>query len=167
MRSSSRRRVAGVLLNVARVGQAEAFFGNVYEAVVKVPHWFAHERSLVGRQPLRFGDPTLYFVPAGPVALAASVGALVAGGADRRWLAASTAASTAAGLVTAYVVTQVNKRLFLDANAPSAEERDALLRNWYRLNAVRAALLGTAWFASERARQVMAGSPADGGGQGC
>lgn len=141
-----------MLLNIARVGQAEAFFGNVYEAVVKVPHWFAHERSLVGRPRLRAGDPTLYFVPMGPVTLAASVGALVAGGHDRRWLATSTAASAAAGLVTAYVVTQVNKRLFLDAEAPPPDERDVLLRRWYRLNAVRIALVGTAWFAAEKAR---------------
>lgn len=142
------------MLNVARVGQAQAFFGNVYEAVVKVPHWFAHERSLVGRTPLRAGSPTLYFVPAGPVTLTASVGALVAGGHDRRWLATSTAASVAAGLVTAYVVTQVNKRLFLDAAAPAPEEQEVLLRRWYRLNAVRIALVGTAWFAAEKARAV-------------
>jgi hypothetical protein len=154
MRSSSRRRLAGVLLNVARIGQAQAFFGNVYEAAVKVPHTFAHDRSLVGQTRLRVGNPTLYFVPAGPVTLAASVGALVAGEHDRRWLATSTAASTAAGLLTAYVVTQVNKRLFLDAEAPAPEERDVLLRRWYRLNAVRIALVGTAWFAAEKARAV-------------
>ena len=84
--------------------------------------------------------------------LAASVGALAAGGHDRRWLATSTAASAAAGLLTAYVVTQVNKRLFLDAEAPTPDQRDVLLRRWYRLNAVRIALVGTAWFAAEKAR---------------
>jgi hypothetical protein len=151
MRGSSRRRVAGTLLNVARLGQAHAFFGNVYEAVVKVPHTYAHDRSLAGRSRLRPGDPTLYFVPAGPIALVASVGALVAGERDRRWLAASTGASVAAGLVTAFVVTKVNNRLFTDAEAPPPEERDVLLRRWYRLNAVRFTLLGAAWFAAERA----------------
>ena len=153
MRGSSRRRVAGALLNVARLGQAQAFFGNVYEAVVKVPHTFAHDRSLAGRARLRLGDPTLYFVPAGPVTLVTSVGALVAGEHDRRWLAGSAGASVAAGLVTAFVVTKVNNRLFTDAEAPPAEERDVLLRRWYRLNAVRFTLLGAAWFAAERARR--------------
>jgi hypothetical protein len=148
--------VAGLLANVARVGQAQAFFGNVYEAVVKVPHTFAHDRSLAGSARLRLGSPTLYFVPSGPVTMAASVGALAAGGRDRRWLGASTAATAAAGLLTAYVVTRVNTRLFQDEDAPSAEERDRLLRRWYRLNAVRTALVGTAWFASERARTARA-----------
>jgi hypothetical protein len=152
MRGSSRRRLAGALLNVARLGQAQAFFGNVYEAVVKVPHTFAHERSLAGRPRLRPGNPRLYFVPAGPVALVAAVGALVVGQHDRRWLAASAGASAAAGMDTAYVVTQVNNRLFTDAEAPPADERDALLRRWYRLNAVRFSLLGAAWFAAERAK---------------
>jgi hypothetical protein len=151
MRGSTRRRVAGTLLNIARFGQAQAFFGNVYEAVVKVPHTFAHDRSLAGRPGLRPGSPTLYFVPAGPVTVVASVGALVAGR-ERGWLAASTTASAATGLLTAYVVTKVNKRLFLDEEPPSAEERDMLLRRWYRLNAARIALVGAAWFAAERAR---------------
>lgn len=152
MRGSSRRRLAGVLLTVARVGQAQAFFGNVYEAVVKVPHTFARDRVLAGRPALRPGSPTLYFVPAGPVTLVASAGALAAGGHDRRWLAAAAAATATAGLLTAYVVTQVNNRLFLTEEPPA--DRDVLLRRWYRLNAVRAALLGAAWFASERARAV-------------
>jgi hypothetical protein len=152
MRVSSRRRLAGALLNVARLGQAQAFFGNVYEAVVKIPHTFAHDRVLVGQRLLKPGNPTLYFIPAGPVTLAASVGALVAGGHDRRWLGASTAASVAAGLVTAHVVTKVNNRLFLDPETPAPEERDALLRRWYRLNAARFTLLGAAWFAAEKAR---------------
>src|SRR5687767_6172745 len=128
MRGSSRRRLAGVLLNVARLGQAESFFGNVYEAVVKIPHQFAADRSLAGRHPFRLGSPALYFVPAGPVALAASVGALAAGEHDRRWLATSTAATTTAALLTAYVVTQVNNRLFSDVEAPPPEELDRLLR---------------------------------------
>jgi len=151
MRGSIRQRVAGALLNVARIGQAQAFFGNVYEAVVKVPHTYAHDRSLAGRPGLRPGSPTLYFVPAGPLTFVASVGALAAGR-ERGWLAASTAATGAAGVLTAYVVTKVNKRLFLDEEPPTPEERDALLRRWYRLNAARIVMVGTAWFAAERAR---------------
>jgi hypothetical protein len=141
------------LLNVARVGQAQAFFGNVYEAVVKVPDTFARDRSLAGKSPFRPGSPTLYFVPAGPVTLAASVGALVTGRGGR-WLAASTAATAAAGALTAYVVTRVNTPLFLDEEAPPPERRDELLRRWHRLNVVRLALLGAAWYSAERARPV-------------
>ncbi len=145
--------LGGVLLNLARVGQAQAFFGNVYEAVVKVPHTFAENRELAGRAPFRRGNPTLYFVPAGPVTLAASVAALAVGEQDRRWLGASTTATVAAGALTAYVVTKVNHPLLLNEKAPTAQEREVLLRRWYRLNAVRMALLGTAWLASERARR--------------
>ena len=145
--------LGGVLLNLARVGQAQAFFGNVYEAIVKVPHMFAENRELAGRTPFRRGSPTLYFVPAGPVTLAASVAALAVGEQDRRWLGVSTAATAAAGALTAYVVAQVNHPLLLDSAAPAALEREVLLRRWYRLNAVRMALLGTAWLASERARR--------------
>jgi hypothetical protein len=145
--------LGGVLLNLARVGQAQAFFGNVYEAVVKVPHTFAENRELAGRTPFRRGNPTLYFVPAGPVTLAASVAALAVGEQDRRWLGASTTATVAAGALTAYVVTKVNHPLLLNEKAPTAQEREVLLRRWYRLNAVRMALLGTAWLASERARR--------------
>lgn len=146
--------LGGVLLNLARVGQAQAFFGNVYEAIVKVPHTFAENRELAGRTPLRRGSPTLYFVPAGPATLVASVAALAVGEQDRRWLGVSTAATAAAGALTAYVVTKVNHPLMLDEkNEPTAEEREVLLRRWYRLNAVRMALLGTAWLASERARR--------------
>lgn len=146
MRSS----LAGALLTVARVGQAQAFFGNVYEAVVKVPDVFARNRELAGRSPFRVGSPTLYFVPAGPVTLAASVGALVTGRRNRRWLAASTAATAAADLLTVYVVARVNKPLLFDAEPPA--RRDELLRRWHRLNAVRMTLVGAAWYAAERAR---------------
>jgi hypothetical protein len=152
MQDSSRRRVAGALLTTARVGLAQAFFGNVYEAVVRVPQVFADNRELAGGSPFRRGSPTLYYVPAGPVTLAASVGALAVGGHDRRWLAASSGAFAAAGLLTVYVVTKVNTPLLLGAEAPSAERRTALLRRWYRMNAVRIALGGVAWFAAERAR---------------
>jgi hypothetical protein len=145
--------LGGVLLNLARVGQAQAFFGNVYEAIVKVPHTFADNRELAGRSPFRLGSPTLYFVPAGPVTLAASVAALAVGEQDRRWLGVSTAATAAAGALTAYVVTKVNTPLLLDEKEPAPEQRDVLLRRWYRLNAVRTALLGAAWLASERARR--------------
>jgi hypothetical protein len=145
--------LGGVLLNLARVGQAHAFFGNVYEAIVKVPHTFADNRELADRPPFRLGSPALYFIPAGPVTLAASVAALAVGEQDRRWLGVSTAATAAAGALTAYVVTKVNEPLFMDKKEPAPEDRAALLRRWYRLNAVRAALLGTAWLASERARR--------------
>jgi hypothetical protein len=148
----SRGRVAGALLNAARIGQAQAFFGNVYEAVVRVPHVFAENRVLAGSSPFRKGSPTTYFVPAGPLTLAASVGALAVGGHDRRWLAAGATATTAAAGLTAYVVTRVNVPLLLDEREPTPDEKAALLRKWYRLNALRIALVGSAWYATERAR---------------
>jgi len=141
-----------LLLNAARVGQAQVFFGNVYEAVVRVPHIFADSRGLAGKSPAWRGSPTRYFVPAGPLTLAASVGALALGGHDRRWLAASTGATVAASGLTAFVVTRVNLPLFIAEKEPAPDEKAALLRRWYRLNAARIALVGAAWYAAERAR---------------
>lgn len=155
MSSRRRRRVAGALLTVARVGQAQMLFGNLYEAVVRIPHRFAHQRDLAGpmspRTLLRPGNPTFYFVPSGPITVAASLGALAAGSSERRWLAASAAATTSAAAVTGYVVRRLNVPLFFAPQAPPAEERDAMLRRWYRLNALRIAVAAVALTCAERA----------------
>ncbi|SMD22969.1 anthrone oxygenase family protein [Kibdelosporangium aridum] len=151
-------KVHRILLGAARIGQAQMLFGNLYEAVVKVPHVFAHHRELAKPGAvLRPGSPTLYFVPAGPVTIAASVAALASGWRDtsrRPWLAASAATTVAVALVTAYVVPAINQPLFLAAEPPAPQKRDVLLRRWYRLNAIRIAAGAVAWYTAGRAQRV-------------
>jgi hypothetical protein len=154
----TRRRITDSLLAAARVGHAHLFFGNVYEAVVKVPHVFAHHRDLaVGSEPkkmLQPGNPTLYFVPSGPATLAATVAAAAFGWQERRnrpWLAVSAAATVSIGLATVYVVRAINQPLFFDAEPPGPSQREILLRRWYRLNAGRVAAAGIAWYCAGRA----------------
>lgn len=152
-----RTRLTRALLTVAQTGQAQMAFGNLYEAVVKVPHRFATHRDLVDTPLLRPGSPTLYFVPSGPIAIAAAVAALGAGWRgpfDRRWLAVSSGASVAAAAQTVYVVREINTPLFFDAAAPAPERRDVLLRRWYRLNALRILTAGLAWYGAQRARRA-------------
>jgi len=161
--SARRRRGARALLTVAQAGQAALLFGNLYEAVVKIPHRFAHHRDLAMpedepahlRSLLRPGSPTLYFVPSGPVTVVAALAALGTGWdgpLDRRWLTASASATALMALLTAYVVRQINFPLFFSPQPPSAAERDVLLRRWYRLNAIRIAASSIAWASAQRAR---------------
>ncbi|CAM4272066.1 DUF1772 domain-containing protein [Kibdelosporangium persicum] len=153
-------KVHRIVLGAARIGQAQMLFGNLYEAVVKVPHVFAHHRELA--EPgamLRPGSPTLYFLPAAPVTIGASVAALASGWRDtnrRPWLAASTATTVAAGLVTAYVVPAIGRPLFFAAQPPPPRKRDVLLRRWYRLNAIRIAAAAVAWYTAGKAQRVQA-----------
>lgn len=55
---------------------------------------------------------------------------------------------------TAYVVRSINVPLFFAAEAPPVAEREALLRRWYALNAVRTAATAVAWLAARRARSA-------------
>jgi hypothetical protein len=60
----------------------------------------------------------------------------------------------AGAALTGYVVREVNLKLFFGAEPPPPAERDALLRTWYRLNALRAAAVGGAMFATQCAKQA-------------
>ncbi|MCO1660552.1 DUF1772 domain-containing protein [Pseudonocardia humida] len=157
-------RLAGALLAAAQFGQAQWFFGNLYEAVVQIPDRLAHRRDLavppgepvtVGSM-LRPGSPVRFYLPLAPVTVGAAVAALGVGwngaAAQRRWSTASVAGTLTAGLSTAYIVRAINVRLFFAAEPPSAEEREALLRRWYALNAIRMAATAVAWIGARRAR---------------
>lgn len=92
MNSSSHRRKANTaLLTVAQLGQAQWFFGNLYEAVVRIPERIAagSGSELRSERPglatlLRPGSPVRYFLSAAPVTLAASIAAVIAGWTNRR-----------------------------------------------------------------------------------
>jgi hypothetical protein len=156
-----RGRVAASLSALARFGYAQWFFGNLYEAVVKIPDRLAQDYEPAGadrRLESLFspGSPVRYYLPAGPITMVASVAALAASrdtSIDRRWLAASTACALSGGIATAYLVRAVNLKLFIAGHTLTRAEQDVLLRTWYRLNAFRLAAAGGAWLASQRARQ--------------
>lgn len=159
-RAQPRRRVTGVLVTAARLGYAHWFFGNLYEAVVKVP-----DRVAAGQEPaaepavagtrgrLRRGSPLRYYLPGIPLIVVAPVAALAAGWdlpGDRRWLTASATCSLVGTAVTAYLVRTVNLRLFFDDQPVTPAERERLLRRWHRLNVVRLAAAGGAWLTAGR-----------------
>jgi hypothetical protein len=156
--------MTSALLTIAQLGHAHWFFGNLYEAVVKVPDRLAEDPNLeirsdriTPRSLLRRGSPVLYFLPGAPVAIGAPLATLAAGWTsqahDRKWLAVSAGCSLAGGLLTGYIVRQLNTRLFFTVDQPDRAERDVLLRQWHLLNYARLAASGTAWLAAQRARR--------------
>jgi hypothetical protein len=155
--SDGRRRVAAVLLDASRFGHAQWFFGNLYEAVVRVPHRLASEqRDRNGTaSPLGQGSPLRYYVPAVPATFPAAAAALISGWSDREirlWLVGGAVCSLSGAAATAYLVRTVNMKLFFGDQRLAVDERERLLRQWYRLNAVRLVASGGAWLAARTAR---------------
>jgi hypothetical protein len=142
--------------------QAHWFFGNLYEAVVRIPDRLADEPDSarrVGRSGVRTvlqrGSPVRYHLPAAPVALGAPIGALLAGWDDagsRRWLATCVVSTFSGGLLTRYLVRRINLPLFFAARPLPAIERQELLRQWYMLNRLRLAASGVSLLSAHRAR---------------
>jgi hypothetical protein len=162
MKPSARRtRLTSWLLDLAELALAQWLFGNVYEAVVKIPERLATPSSDAAgggadrTSILGTGSPVRYYVPAPPVTAATLLGALIAGrqnGTVTRWLTASAGCAIAGAALTTYLVVKVNLRLFFAAEAPPAGERAALLRRWHRVNVLRTAAVGGALVATHRAR---------------
>jgi hypothetical protein len=149
------------LLDFAQLGHAHWLFGNIYEAVVKVPDRLAAEHaarvSVDGRAASLFeaGSPVRYYVPAAPLTLAATFGAVITGwrtARTRRWLATAAASSMTGVAATAYLVRRVNLPLFFSADPPSPADRYDLVRTWHRVNLLRIAAAGVALYATHRAR---------------
>ena len=157
------RRTA-TLLELAQFAHAQWFFGNVYEAIVRVPERLADSVSdRIDRRPtslLGAGSPVRYYVPAAPVAVASTLGAVITARGNargRRWLAISSGCWVSGAALTAYLVRKVNIRLFFASDAatlPPPADREALLRTWYRLNVLRIAAAGGALFATYRAKRA-------------
>ncbi len=156
----SRTGLAAVLIAVALLGVAQWFFGNLYEAVVTAPNWrvgFEYE-ALTGRSQ-GAGRPFHYYVPTTWVAAVllwvATALSWRSHPRARRWLAAASLATLAALLLTAYIVTQLNLRLFFGPPVHDAESVRPLMERWQALNGARAAILGIALAAtSEALRRV-------------
>jgi hypothetical protein len=159
-KAARRAQRTAALLDLAQLGHAQWFFGNVYEAVVKVPELLSDSAQATdqpARSVLGPGSPVRYYLPAVPVALAGTLGAVINGldsPGGRRWLAVSTGCFACGAALTGYLVRKVNLNLFFGAEPPPPAERDALLRTWYRLNVLRTAAAGGAVLAGHCAKQA-------------
>ncbi|OJZ73872.1 hypothetical protein BRW65_10880 [Mycobacterium paraffinicum] len=151
-----RRNRLACLLGVAQLGHAHWLFGNIYEAVVKIPDRLASSP----RSPLLGpGSPLRHYAPGAPITLATTAAAVGKGWEiddARRWLAAAACCSIAGMAITGYLVRTVNLEVMFAATPPPPEERDARIRTWYRLNLVRIAAAAGALIAANRASQVIA-----------
>jgi hypothetical protein len=159
-KAARRARRTAALLDLAQLGHAQWFFGNVYEAVVKIPELLSDSADATDRPPrsvLGPGSPVRYYLPAVPVALAGTLGAVINGldsPSGARWLAISTGCFASGAALTGYLVRKVNLKLFFAAEPPPPAERDALLRTWYRLNMLRTAAAGGAVLANHCAKRA-------------
>jgi Domain of unknown function (DUF1772) len=146
-------------VDLMQFGIAQWFFGNVYEAVVKIPERLAADTrrtSLFGA-----GSPVRYYAPVVPVTAAATVGALItSSGGARRWLTVAAGCWFSGVVLTAYLVRTVNLKLFFGEEPAPATERDELIATWYRLNSPRIVAAGAALLAAQRgARPHRIGRP--------
>ena len=157
LHSAQQKRVA-TLLSIAQLGYAHWFFGNLYEAVVRVPDRLAKDYAPgVADRRLAFalsaGSPVRYYLPGVPVVIGATLSALVAGWTsrhDRPWLGAAAVSALSGVGATAYLVRAVNLKLFVAGQALTPADQDRLLRIWYRVNVVRLLTTGSAWLIAAR-----------------
>ncbi|WP_052259914.1 DUF1772 domain-containing protein [Pseudarthrobacter phenanthrenivorans] len=161
MRTFQLRRelIADRLLDVAEFTHAHWFFGNLYEALVKVPDRVAATEASreLSRAPFGTGSPGRYYAPVAPVNAPAAIGALVAGWNNPRSRAALLvgAASSAVGAAaTVYILRYLNTRLFFSPQPLSQDQRRPLLARWYRFHAVRLAASAAALAAIHHARTI-------------
>jgi Domain of unknown function (DUF1772) len=165
--SSRRLNLTVRMLELAQLGYAQWLFGNIYEAVVKIPERLAVEprdaapagTDAGSSSLLAPGSPLRYYAPVAPITLAATAAAVGAGweieGA-RRWLAVTAGCSIAGVAISGYLVRTVNLRVMFAATPPPPAERDDLIETWYRLNRVRMAATGGALIAAYRANGAIA-----------
>ncbi|GAB3402283.1 DUF1772 domain-containing protein [Flindersiella endophytica] len=154
-------RATRTLLTLAQLGRAHWLFGNLYEAVARIPERLSEPSDASGADPrpasmLGKGSPARYYLPGIPVTFGATIAALATGwkapAGGRGWLIASTASTLAGAAVTVHLVRNVNSKLFVAGPPLSAEERQALLKKWHRLNACRLAAAAAGMLTAERAR---------------
>jgi len=147
------------LLDVAEFTHAHWFFGNLYEALVKVPARVAASNPSpeLPRVPLGAGSPGRYYAPIAPLNAPAAIGSLVVGWdhpRSRPWLLAAAISSASGAAVTAYVLRSLNPRLFFSPQPLSEDQRRPLLKRWYRIHAVRLITSAAALAAIHRARLI-------------
>jgi hypothetical protein len=147
------------LLGVAEFSHAHWFFGNLYEALVKVPHRVAASEASreLPRSPFGAGSPGRYYVPIAPINAPAAIAALVAGwnrSDSRGWLMVAAASSTTGAAATAYLLRSINPDLFFSPQPLSETLRQPLLKRWYRVHALRLTASAVALAAIHQARTI-------------
>ncbi|MCZ9883773.1 DUF1772 domain-containing protein [Arthrobacter sp. B2a2-09] len=158
--SSDRRDVfADWLLGVAEFTHAHWFFGNLYEAIVKIPDRVAasEARRELPRTPFGAGSPGRYYAPIAPLSAPAAVAALIAGwkhSDSRAWLMVGAASSATGAAATAYLLRSVNPKLFFSPQPLDESRRRPLLKRWYRVHALRLTASAVALAAIHQARTI-------------
>lgn len=158
---SSRHRdvLADRLLGLAEFSHAHWFFGNLYEAIVKVPHRVAAAEAgrELPRSAFGAGSPGRYYAPIAPVTAPAAIAALVAGwkhANSRPWLIVAAASSTTGAAATAYLLRNINPKLFFSPQPLNETRRKPLLQRWYRVHALRLTASAVALAAIHQARTI-------------
>ncbi|GAA4053267.1 hypothetical protein GCM10023063_47080 [Arthrobacter methylotrophus] len=111
--SADRRDViADRLLDIAEFSHAHWSFGNLYEALVKIPDRVAASETTPGlpRSPFGAGSPGRYYAPVAPISAPAAIAALATGwnhARSRRWLMVAAASSTTGAAATAYLLRSI------------------------------------------------------------
>jgi hypothetical protein len=158
--SERRLRIVTTLLALALLGIAQWFFGNLYEAVVTAPNWrvgFEYE-AMTGRS--QHADRAIwYYAPSTWVSIillwaAASLGSRPVPGA-RAWLAMASVFSLAAVVLSIYIITRLNSRLFLNGPAQEIDSVRPLVERWQLLNGVRVFIVGLALIATAGALRLV------------
>ena len=151
--------IPAVLPTIGQLACAHGFFGNLYEAIVRVPDRLSAGYDLSDgdqRQPSLFsqGSPVRYYLPSVPIGVGSTFAALLTrrDRHDRRWLGAAAAGLVVSSALTGYLIRNVNIKLFVAGHPITGSERDRLLRTWYRLNTIRIVALGASWVAIEKVR---------------
>lgn len=158
--SSARRElIADRLLDIAEFSHAHWFFGNLYEALVKMPHRVAAAEASpeLPRSPFGAGSPGRYYAPVAPINAPVAVAALVAGWKNsncRAWLIIAALGSTTGAAATAYLLRSINPQLFFSPQPVSEMRRKPLLKRWYRIHAIRLTASAIALVAIHRARTI-------------
>jgi hypothetical protein len=161
MSTHRKRQLALTLLSIALIGIAQWFFGNLYEAVVTAPNWrvaFTYE-LLTGQSQFDAGSPVRYYVPVTQLAIVllwvASALTWRAVPISRRWLGIASIAGALALVLTIYIVTQLNLRLFFGGTALDVAQATPLMQQWQALNYLRVLLVGTTLLATAAALRLI------------
>lgn len=145
MTTSQRMKTTATMLRIAQLGYAEWLFGNLYEAIVRVPDLLADGclTSILGQ-----GSPVLYYVPGALISFGATFVAILTGWKytrERGMFVAVVVALMAGGIATAYLVRTVNLNLFIHGNLVAEAQRRRMLNIWYPVNLFRLGTTATAW----------------------
>lgn len=147
---TQREQQLATVLRLARFGYFYWCFGNLYEAIVKVPERIANDPP---ESVLAVGSPLRYYLPAIPVVIATTFSAPSIGWRCRehRPLLGLATIFALTGLgITAYLVPTVNLKLFVAGSQVAQAERERLLRKWHRLNKLRVFATAAAFFIGGR-----------------